>query len=190
MSVVQNVLAWMEARIGEAYSRTYRWASNKHDCSSFVYKAFDNAGVKLVHKSTGKAVSTSMYEVYADGFELIYPKTYSDIGKKLPTNRNLIKTLDVQPGDLVFYNCDKDTERYNKITHIATVRSKELGIIHDLNPKEGVTTDALTWCGNRICALIRYIPKSLLSKDHVTCAAACLNKSLAASVSRQAARHA
>lgn len=159
MKVVDKVIAWMENHIGDTYSRTYRWASNKHDCSSAVFKAFRDAGVELVHKSTGGRVTTSMYEVYAKGFELVYPETYSQIGKKLPVKRGLLRKLDVQPGDLAFYNFDKDTERYNKITHISVVRSITQGIIHALNPREGLTTDNIDWGSDRICAVIRYIPK-------------------------------
>lgn len=154
--VINSVLAYMESHIGDKYSQTKRWEKGYYDCSSLVYRAFKAAGVTITHKDTGKAVTTSCYEVYAKGFKLLYPDSYSKIGNTLPTAKSLLPKLNLEPGDQIFYNFDRDTHRSNKITHVSIVR-KGGGIIHARNPKKGVCTDPLTYGNTRVCAVVRYI---------------------------------
>ncbi len=59
MSVIDEVLAYVDRQIGKSYSQSNRYGENSFDCSSLIYRAFDAAGVKLVHKDTGGKVDIS-----------------------------------------------------------------------------------------------------------------------------------
>lgn len=59
MSVIDEVLAYVDRQIGKSYSQANRYGANSFDCSSLIYRAFDAAGVKLVHKDTGGKVDVS-----------------------------------------------------------------------------------------------------------------------------------
>lgn len=96
---------------------------------------------------------TSMYEVYADGFDLIYPASKADIGKKLPSTSGLLASC-AKTGDIVFYNFDSDTTRSNKITHVAIVHDKD-HIIHTANNTEKCCIKPISYGDGHICAVIR-----------------------------------
>ncbi len=89
MSIIDEVLAYVDRQIGKSYSQSNRYGENSFDCSSLIYRAFDAAGVKLVHKDTGGKVDISSNECYAKGFELVYPDSYAKIGKNLPSPSNI-----------------------------------------------------------------------------------------------------
>ncbi len=153
-AVLKKVLSYVDAQVGKAYSQANRFGANSFDCSSLIYRAFQAAGIKLVHKDTGGAVTTSNAEVYAQGFTLLYPDSYGQIGKNLPSPSGLLSTLGVKPGDIVFYNT-MSTTRANKITHVAIV-NEQGGITHAANSKRGVVRDGLTAHNGKICAVLRY----------------------------------
>jgi cell wall-associated NlpC family hydrolase len=153
-AVLKKVLSYVDAQVGKAYSQANRFGANSFDCSSLIYRAFQAAGIKLVHKDTGGAVTTSNAEVYAQGFTLLYPDSYGQIGKNLPSPSGLLSTLGVKPGDIVFYNT-MSTTRANKITHVAIV-NEQGGITHAANSKRGVVRDGLTAHKGKICAVLRY----------------------------------
>lgn len=67
-AVLKKVLAYVDAQVGKSYSQANRFGANSFDCSSLIYRAFQAAGVKLVHKDTSGTVTTSDAEVYAEGF--------------------------------------------------------------------------------------------------------------------------
>ena len=119
MSVIDNVLAYVDRQIGKSYSQANRFGENSFDCSSLIYRAFESAGVKLVHKDTGGTVTTSNTECYAKGFELLYPESYAKIGKNLPSPSNIVDKY--QAGDIIFCCTDSSTSRSNKITHVMIV---------------------------------------------------------------------
>lgn len=153
-TLLKKVLAYVDAQVGKAYSQSNRFGADSFDCSSLIYRAFEAAGVKLVHKDTGGTVSTSESEVYAKGFSLLWPDSYGLIGKKLPSPAGLLSSLGAKPGDVVFYNT-MSTARANKITHVAILNSKG-GITHAANSRRGVVQDALTTHDGEICAVLRY----------------------------------
>jgi len=154
--IIERQLAFEKFLLGMDYSKTYRYRPYKKgsgDCSSLQAMAMSFAGFPLL-SDKGKELLTSCYEVYAEGYELIYPSKESDIGKKLPSASNLCTTYGAQPGDLVFFNFDSSTSRANKITHIATVLD-ESHYIHTANNREKLCIVPITWGRSRICAIIR-----------------------------------
>lgn len=153
-AVLKKVLVYANAQVGKAYSQSNRFGANSFDCSSLVYRAFQAAGVKLVHKDTGGAVTTSDTEVYAKGFTLLWPDSYGAVGQKLPSPSGLLSTVGVKPGDIVFYNTIS-TSRANKITHVAIVNDQG-GITHAANSRRGVVQDGLTAHDGKVCAVLRY----------------------------------
>ena len=153
MSVIDKVLAYVDRQIGKAYSQANRWAENSFDCSSLVYRAFDAAGVKLVHKDTGGKVCISSDECYAKGFALLYPDSYSKIGKTLPSPSSIVEKY--QPGDIIFCCTDSSTARSNKITHVMIVNQYG-GITHAGNPASGVEKIGKNTYSTKVCALLRY----------------------------------
>ncbi len=153
MSVIDKVLAYVDRQIGKAYSQTYRWNENSFDCSSLIYRAFEAAGVKLVHKDTGGKVCISSDECYAKDFELLYPESYAKIGKNLPSPSSIVEKY--QPGDIIFCCTDSSTARSNKITHVMIVNQYG-GITHAANPKDGVEKVGKNTYSTNVCALLRY----------------------------------
>lgn len=153
MSVIDKVLAYVDRQIGKAYSQTNRWSENSFDCSSLVYRAFEAAGVKLIHKDTGGKVCISSDECYAKGFALLYPESYAKIGKNLPSPSNIVDKY--QPGDIIFCCTDNSTARSNKITHVMIVNQYG-GITHAGNPASGVEKIGKNSYSTKVCALLRY----------------------------------
>ena len=143
-NVIEQVLDFMNDHLGGRYSQSNRYGSNTFDCSSFVYRAFQSAGVNLVHKDTGGKVDTSREEVYAQDFNLISPDGYGRIG------RGRASLDGVQPGDLVFYGF-----KGSGISHVATV-NRDGGIIHARNAQKGVCTDPISYGSSSVCAVLRY----------------------------------
>lgn len=156
-SVLDQVLDYMNDHLGAGYSQSNRYGTNTFDCSSFVYRAFQAAGVDLVHKDNGSKVDTSRQEVYAKDFDLVSPDSYGRIGRGRGS-------LDgAQPGDLVFYGF-KDSG----ISHVATV-NRDGGIIHARNAQKGVCTDPISYGASNVCAVIRYKDSTLSgNKKEVT----------------------
>lgn len=153
MSVIDEVLAYVDRQIGKSYSQSNRYGENSFDCSSLIYRAFDAAGVKLVHKDTGGKVDISSNECYAKGFELVYPDSYAKIGKNLPSPSNI--TEKYQAGDIIFCCTDNSTSRANKITHVMIVNQYG-GITHAANPRDGVGKVGKNTYSTKVCALLRY----------------------------------
>ena len=71
--------SWALSKKGCEYSQPRRLKENVFDCSSLVARAYIAQGVQWLY---GGPVPLSMQEVYSDCFELLWPGTYSDIGKK------------------------------------------------------------------------------------------------------------
>ena len=96
-----------------------------------------------------------MYEVYDDEFELLWPKTYAEIGKCF--GGKSVINLAKHEGDLQFACTDSDTARSNKITHVTMVASGSR-IVHARSTKYGVRTDSISLYSGKICAVTRYNP--------------------------------
>lgn len=77
-NISQNAAAWALGKVGCAYSQAKRIQEKVFDCSSLVARAYSAQGKKWKHSGS---VPISMYEVYDDEFELLWPETYADIGK-------------------------------------------------------------------------------------------------------------
>lgn len=149
-TVIDKVVAYVKSAIGSKYSQANRWATGVYDCSSLVYRAWQAAGVKLVHKDTGAQVATSNTEVYAKDFNLIWPSSYSRIGKSFTS----CTALKIQAGDVIFYKT-MSTSRANGITHVAqAISSSE--IVQARNSKYGVTKNPISYGSGQVAAVIRY----------------------------------
>lgn len=140
-----------ERLIGMSYSKTFRYKwypKGSTDCSGFAYLMALCWGHPLI----GKKVSsmTSCYEVYADGYELVYPESYSAIGKN-KAQKGYYKYL--KADDIVFFNL-KATTRANKITHVAVV-DNGMYYIHTSNNREKACLKSIDAYDGNIVAVIR-----------------------------------
>ena len=148
--LIQSALKYMERLIGMDYSRTYRYRWYKGgstDCSGYVYAAWLAAGWPLLVDGVEKM--TSMYEVYADGFDLVYPDIYENIGKRFAK----ISDIPFEPGDIIFYSFGTTT-RANKITHVAVCYDKT-HIIHTANNRNKACIQDISYGDGSIVAVIR-----------------------------------
>jgi len=159
-TVIKNALACGVKLLGTDYDQKPRnlvYPGGKFDCSMFVAACYRAAGFPLMDKS-GAALATSMYEVNAIGFDLIYPSSMDDVGKILPSKKTILQDIGIQPGDIIFYNFERGTRRYNKITHVAMCYDAKR-IIHTANDKEKCCLKTITYGDTDVVAVIR------LSKD-------------------------
>lgn len=143
---------WALSKVGCTYSQLRRTQDNFFDCSSLVARAYSAQGKKWKH---GDSVPISMYEVYDDEFELLWPDSYTEIGKSF--GGKSVINLASQEGDLQFACTDSDTVRSNRITHVTMVTS-DSQIVHARSTKYGVRTDSISLYSGKICAVTRYNP--------------------------------
>ena len=155
--IIARVLRWAHAMIGMEYSKDYRYdwfKTGSGDCSAYVF-AMWMAGLFPLQ---GIKSMTSMYEVYAQGFDLVFPASYDLIGKDGRwAPKGFYKTFDWQPGDIIFYCRDKKTPRANKITHVACCYD-EKRIIHTRLPGENACLADILYGDGSIVAVIRLKP--------------------------------
>jgi hypothetical protein len=159
VEVAKAARDWAMQQVGCKYSQAKRTQKGIFDCSSLVARAYSAVGKKWLY---GGSVPISCYEVYDDDFELIWPATYAEIGKKKGGASVLNKAK--QPGDLQFLNT-QSTGRANKITHVAMVASASK-IVHARGTAYGVRTDSLTHYAGKVCAVVRYNPDCDLVVGH------------------------
>jgi hypothetical protein len=155
-TIIKAVLAAAPLYLGTPYSKTYRdhiWPGGAMDCSSYTAAIWSLAGFPLLD-AKGVELRTSCYEVNAVGFDLIWPSSRAQIGKKLPSPSGLLSSYGAQPGDIVFWNFNKDTPRANKITHVGNILDAKT-IIHTANVRENCCTKPLSYGDGSICAIIR-----------------------------------
>ena len=169
--IAKDALAWALTKLGCRYSQAKRTQENIFDCSSLVARAYSAQGKAWKY---GGRVPLSCSEVYDDDFELIWPATYAEIGKKLGGSSVIAKAN--QPGDLQFLNTMK-TSRVNKITHVTMVASASK-IVHARGTAYGVRQDGLTHYAGKVCALVRYNPACDLVVGHKGYRTAALQKAL------------
>ena len=151
-NIPKKAAKWALSKVGCAYSQPKRTQENIFDCSSLVARAYSAQGKKWKH---GGSVPTSMYEVYDDEFELLWPESYAEIGKSF--GGNSVINLAKHEGDLQFACTDSDTTRSNRITHVTMVASSSR-IVHARSTKYGVRTDSISLYSGKICAVTRYNP--------------------------------
>ena len=169
--IAQGARDWALKKIGCKYSQAKRTQENIFDCSSLVARAYSALGKAWKY---GGRVPLSCNEVYDDDFELLWPATYAEIGKKLGGSSVITKAN--QPGDLQFLNTMK-TSRANKITHVTMVASASK-IVHARGTAYGVRQDSLTHYAGKVCALTRYNPACDLVVGHKGYRTAALQKAL------------
>ena len=157
-NIPQNAAAWALGKVGCAYSQAKRIQEKVFDCSSLVARAYSAQGKKWKH---GGSVPISMYEVYDDEFELLWPETYADIGKRFGGSG--VINLARQSGDLQFICTDRSTSRSNRITHVAMVSDTNT-IVHARSSRYGVCTNDIGLYSGKICAVVRYNPSAPLCK--------------------------
>ncbi len=150
---------WAVSKIGCKYSQARRTQETIFDCSSLVARSYSAMGKAWKY---GGRVPLSCHEVYDDDFELLWPATYAEIGKKFGGSSVIAKAK--QPGDLQFLNTQK-TSRANKITHVTMVASASK-IVHARGTAYGVRMDSLTHYAGKVCALTRYNPACDLVLGH------------------------
>lgn len=157
-SIAAKAAEWALNKVGCQYSQANRTEEKIFDCSSLVARAYSAQGKQWKY---GGSVPRSNQEVYDDDFELLWPESYDDIGKKMGGS-NVI-ALGKQAGDLQFLCTDSDTERANKITHVTMVASSSK-IVHARGKAYGVCTNSLNHYSGKVCAISRYNPECTLRK--------------------------
>lgn len=154
--IIKNALDHAVKLLGANYSKTYRynyWKSGGNfDCSSYVYACYLAAGLPL-EKSNGEQLITSCYQPYAKDFDVIYPAGgISAVKKTSPAGT--LKSLNPQPGDIVFYCWDNSTTRKPPITHVAMIYDSNT-IIHTANNTEKCCKKSITYGDGHFNCLIR-----------------------------------
>lgn len=126
------------------------------DCSSTVFRSAIAAG-KTEWCLKEKSAPTSNELVYDADYELLWPETYAEIGKKLGGNDVIAKFR--KKGNVLFFNTISSTTRQNKITHVATALG-DGKLIQTASAKDGRNMEILpdTHYGARVCAIISYNP--------------------------------
>ena len=162
---------WAVTKVGCRYSQARRTQPTIFDCSSLVARAYSALGKAWRY---GGRVPISCNEVYDDDFELLWPATYAEIGKKKGGSSVIAKAN--QPGDLQFLNT-MSTSRANKITHVTMVASASK-IVHARGTAYGVRMDSLTHYAGKVCALVRYNPACDLVYGHKGYRTAAMQKAL------------
>ena len=140
------------SKVGCPYSQAKRTQPGIYDCSSLVARVYTAQGKKWKY---GGSVPISCDEVYDDDFELLWPNSYADIGRKMG-GKDVIAMAD-QPGDVQYICTDFSTSRSNKITHVAMVADKNR-IVHARGTRYGVVTSPISLYAGKVCAVVRYNP--------------------------------
>ena len=79
-TINEKAAKWALTKVGYKYSQPKRLQENYFDCSSLVARAYQACGYEFTCE--GAPIPTSNKEVYDDCFELLWPSTYAEIGKK------------------------------------------------------------------------------------------------------------
>ena len=154
--VASAAASWAISKLGCPYSQARRLQVNVFDCSSLVARAYSAQGKEWFY---GGSVPISCNEVADSDFALIWPDSYTAIGKKFG-GKDVI-AMATQPGDIQFVCTDSSTTRSNKITHVAMVADKD-HIVHARGTKYGVVKTSINTYAGKICAVVRYNPSCTL----------------------------
>lgn len=156
--IATRAAEWALDKVGCQYSQSKRTEKDIFDCSSLVARAYIAQAKQWKY---GGIIPRSNQEVYDDDFELLWPENYDAIGKQLGGS-NVI-ALAKQAGDLQFLCTDSNTDRANKITHVAMV-SSSTKIVHARGKAYGVCTNSLNHYSGKVCAITRFNPEGTLRK--------------------------
>ena len=154
--LIDAVLKNAAALLGTGYSQLERddiYPGGSMDCSSYTAAIWEAAGYPLLSAS-GDELRTSYREADASGFDLVYPKARSLIGKNLPSPRGLLHSYGAQAGDIVFWRLG-DKPRANGITHVGSIDIGAGNIIHDANNSDKCCRTSLAYGDTKVCAIIR-----------------------------------
>ena len=154
--IAADAAAWALSKVGCPYSQEKRNQDGVFDCSSLVARAYAAQGKRWRY---GGSVPRSNQEVYDDDFELLWPETYSEIGKKLGGTDVLERAN--HPGDLQFLCTDSGTSRANRITHVAMVADAK-NIVHARGKAYGVCVNRISHYAGKVCAVARFNPEGTL----------------------------
>ena len=145
MTIAEKVVVYARDKIGCRYSQRERNQPSVYDCSSLVYRAYKISGYDFLHNSDCKGLTSSMYLVEQNDFDLIWPKVgRMKVGRQFISMAALRKQgYQPRPGDVIYFCNDPNTTRWNKITHVALVES-ESAILHARGSKWGVRRDKIT----------------------------------------------
>lgn len=160
-TINEKAAKWALTKVGYKYSQPKRLQENYFDCSSLVARAYQACGYEFTCE--GAPIPTSNKEVYDDCFELLWPSTYAEIGKKFGGKEEI--KLGTKAGDLQYIRTSSSS-RANKITHIAMVANKDT-IVHARGTNYGVVTNDINLYNGKICAITRYNPKCELRIGHI-----------------------
>ena len=117
--IAAGAAAWALSKVGCPYSQEKRNQDGVFDCSSLVARAYAAQGKRWRY---GGSVPRSNQEVYDDDFELLWPETYSEIGKKLGGTDVLERAN--HPGDLQFLCTDSGTWHHTLSMPISPIKSQ------------------------------------------------------------------
>jgi len=95
----EKVIRYALSKVGYPYSQANRTSGSAYDCSSLAYYSWNDAGVDIS---------------YGSG----YPPTAAEGAKLLNTKGKTLDTMDLQPGDLIYYG-GSSNGRYMGIYHVA-----------------------------------------------------------------------
>lgn len=95
----KSVVNFALSKVGCPYSQEERTSGTAFDCSSLAFYAWDSAGVDVSFGGGG-------------------PPCAADMAKMLESHGKKLTTMDLQPGDLVFYGGEANG-RYMGIYHVA-----------------------------------------------------------------------
>ena len=154
--IAADAAAWALSKVGCPYSQEKRNQDGVFDCSSLVARAYAAQGKRWRY---GGSVPRSNQEVYDDDFELLWPKEYSEIGKKFG-GADVLERAN-QPGDLQFLCTDSGTSRLNRITHVAMVADAK-NIVHARGKAYGVCVNRISHYAGKVCAVARFNPEGTL----------------------------
>lgn len=118
----KSVVIYALSKVGYPYSQEDRASGDAYDCSSLAYYAWEQAGVDVS---------------YGSG----YPPSAAEMARMLNEDGKALTTMDLQPGDLVFYGGDGNG-RYMGIYHVAIYVGNGM-CVEALNTSYGVVYQAL-----------------------------------------------
>jgi cell wall-associated NlpC family hydrolase len=103
-------------KVGCKYSQEKRMSEGYYDCSSLVYRLYQEAG-------------------------LVLKETASTQGEDCYKKAQIINQKDLQPGDLIFYSYEENGQ-FRNISHVA-IYVGDGKMVHAANSNRGVVLDSL-----------------------------------------------
>ncbi len=104
-ATLTNIVTAGEKVLGSLYDQNKRMSTGYYDCSSFVWRSYNAAGIAL---AGAKSYAPSSYDM---------GKTLYSEGKEIASAYS--ETVDLLPGDLIFYDYGNETGRFRGIDHVA-----------------------------------------------------------------------